>query len=405
MWAKSLTPRAWTGYLVGYQSSNIYRVWIPSIGRTISTCDVAFDEDTVFSGKQEDIMDNLMHSMLTEIAAWIQTVELPEQQLSEEAETTRFYEDDTVQEASAQEDHQLGYNQGRKINYTYPTPPSTPLSTPPPVALLTQLLYGVQLRDSHTSSSQTIPWEATFMASIQGRLVGTHHGKIVDKAQMNRRLWQGLKLHLSKLPPSPTSHTRLETHPLRSWFKEAEKKHLESHREMESWSEIPAKTARLTGQQILNCMWVYTYKLDRDHCLIKCKARLVVQGDQQRNITSQDTYAATLASRSFRTLMVITAEHNLKLKQYDVTNAFVHATMDRVIYMRMPHGFQKPGMILQVNKALYGLRISPLPWQKEFTSTLKAEGVHLYTQDPRLSKRPPRALRYDPRLHHHILLR
>jgi hypothetical protein len=353
-------------------------VWIPSIGRTISTRDVAFDEDTVFNGKQEEIMDNLMHSTLTEIAAWIRTVELPEQPPSEEAETTRFYEDDTVQEGSAQEDHQLGYDQGRKINYTYPTPPSTP----PPVALLTQLLSGVQLRDSHTSSSQTIPWEAAFMAGTQGGLVGTHHGKIIDKTQMNRRLRQGLKLHLSELPPPPTSHTKLETHPLRSWFKEAEKEHLESHREMESWSETPVKTARLTGQQILDCMWVYTYKLDKDHCLIKCKARLVVQGDQQRNITSQDTYTATLASRSFRTLMAIAAKHNLELKQYNVTNAFVHATMDRVIYTRMPHGNQKPGTILQVNKALYGLRISPLLWQKEFTSTLKTLGFQSVLHEP-----------------------
>jgi hypothetical protein len=129
-------------------------------------------------------------------------------------------------------------------------------------------------------------------------------------------------------------------------------------------------------------MWVYTYKLDKDHRLIKCKARLVVQGDQQRNITSQDTYAATLASQSFCTLMAIAAEHNLELKQYDVTNAFIHATMDRVVYMRMPHGYQKPGTILRVNKALYGLRISLLLWQKEFTSTLKTLGFRSVLHEP-----------------------
>jgi hypothetical protein len=115
------------------------------IERVISTRDVALDEDTVFNGKHEDIMDNLMHSTLNEIAAWIRTVELPEQLPSKgESETTRFYKDDTVQEALAQEDYQSGYNQGRKTNYTYPTPPSMP----PPVALLTQVLSGVQLRDS-----------------------------------------------------------------------------------------------------------------------------------------------------------------------------------------------------------------------------------------------------------------
>jgi hypothetical protein len=92
-------------------------------------------------------------------------------------------------------------------------------------------------------------------------------------------------------------------------------------------------------------MWVYTYKLDKHHRLIKCKARLVVRGDQQRNITAQDTYAATLAGRSFRMLMAIAAKFDLELKQYDVTNAFVHAAIDREIYMRMPRGYQKPGTL------------------------------------------------------------
>ena len=59
-------------------------------------------------------------------------------------------------------------------------------------------------------------------------------------------------------------------------------------------------------------------------------------------------------------LMAIAAKHDLELKQYDVTNAFVHATMDREIYMRMPRGYKKKGTILRVQKALYGLRISPL---------------------------------------------
>jgi hypothetical protein len=65
----------------------------------------------VFNGKREDVKHNLMHSTLNEIAMWIRTIELPELPPSEgESETTRFYEDDTVQEASAQEDHQLGYD-------------------------------------------------------------------------------------------------------------------------------------------------------------------------------------------------------------------------------------------------------------------------------------------------------
>lgn len=65
-------------------------------------------------------------------------------------------------------------------------------------------------------------------------------------------------------------------------------------------------------------------------------------------------------------LMAIAAHQDLELKQYDITNAFVHARMDRVVYMRMPHGYQKLGTVLQINKALYESRIT----------TFMAEGLH-----------------------------
>lgn len=375
-----LEPRAWIGYLVGYKSSNIYRIWVPSIAKVISTRDVVFDEETIFSGKTEDLMDNLMHSTLNEIAAWTRSVELPETTYGE-PEIQSFYEDETVQDfETTEENDQPGFSQGRKINYTYPSPPATP----PPVALLAQLLSGVHQEEGQTTSgsSKTIPWQAAFMAGTQAGHVGTHKGRTIDKAQMKRMLAQGVNPHESELPPPPKSRKSLEKHPLCDWFKEAEKEHLESHDKIKSWTEVPSKKIKLTGKQILDCMWVYTYKLDMNHRLVKCKARLVVRGDQQRNITSQDTYAATLASRSFRMMMAIAAHNDLELKQYDVTNAFVHATMDREVYMKMPHGYRKPETILKVNKALYGLRISPLLWQKHFTSTLKTLGFQSVPSEP-----------------------
>ncbi|KAI1676101.1 polyprotein [Pyrenophora tritici-repentis] len=74
-----LDPKAWIGYLVGYQASTIYRIWIPSLAKVISTRDVIFDENTIFDGKVEDLMDSLMHSTLLEIAAYVRTIELPHQ--------------------------------------------------------------------------------------------------------------------------------------------------------------------------------------------------------------------------------------------------------------------------------------------------------------------------------------
>lgn len=51
---RKLDPRAHIGYLVGYASTNIYRIWIPHKGVVISTRDVIFDETTFFDGKRTD---------------------------------------------------------------------------------------------------------------------------------------------------------------------------------------------------------------------------------------------------------------------------------------------------------------------------------------------------------------
>ena len=373
-----LDAKAWIGYLVGYRSSNIYRIWIPSLKKVISTRDVVFDEETIFDGKEESLKDNLMHSTTEEIATYMRTIEPPNPSNNPGFES--FLEDEPVADQSnlQTEVDPPGYHQGRKNRDQYPTPPTTP----PPAALLAGLMAGGNMDLTPHGSSKTVPWAAAFIAGTQGGNVGKYRGEIMDKAKMKRMLAKGLKLHQSQLPPLPTCRTKLKTHPMGELFKEAEQVHLQSHYQMNSWTEVPLRSIRLADQQILDCMWVYTYKLNKHHQFIKCKARLVVRGDQQRNITSQDTYAATLASRSFRMLMAIAAKYDLELKQWDVTNAFVHATMDREIYMRMPRGYQKKGTILRVQKALYGLRISPLLWQKEFTSTLEALGFTAVPHEP-----------------------
>jgi hypothetical protein len=92
-----LDPKAWIGYLVGYRSSNIYRIWILLLAKVISIRDVTFDEQIVFDSKTKDLHDNLMHITLEEIATLIRTLELLSPSSYLEAES--FYEDDSAIEA------------------------------------------------------------------------------------------------------------------------------------------------------------------------------------------------------------------------------------------------------------------------------------------------------------------
>jgi hypothetical protein len=108
-------------------------------------------------------------------------------------------------------------------------------------------------------------------------------------------------------------------------------------------------------------MWTFVYKMDKHGYLQRCKARLAVCGNQQEK-GDLLTRVTTLASTAFWTLMGITAKFDLKMVQIDAVNAFVHCDLDEVMYMRMPSGFTKPGKVLRLQKALYGLRRSPILW-------------------------------------------
>jgi hypothetical protein len=100
---------------------------------------------------------------------------------------------------------------------------------------------------------------------------------------------------------------------------------------------------------------VFKYKLDKHKNLQKCKARLVICGNQQ---AAGDLLirATTLASTTFCTLMAITARFDLETYQLNAINAFVNCDLDKVVYIRLLPGFEKPGKVLLLRKALYRLR-------------------------------------------------
>ncbi len=149
---------------------------------------------------------------------------------------------------------------------------------------------------------------------------------------------------------------------------------------MKSWVELDGP--QIHRRDILDCMWVYVYKFNKHGIFQRCKARLVVRGDQQTRSSTEATYAATLAGRSFRTIMAIAARFDLELIQFDAVNAFVNASLDETVYMRPPPGYRKDGKVLRLRKALYGLRRSPLLWQRELTTTLKLLGFQEVPHEP-----------------------
>lgn len=77
------------------------------------------------------------------------------------------------------------------------------------------------------------------------------------------------------------------------------------------------------------------------------------------------------ASYFFRIFLAIIAKFGLETSQIDAVNVFVHAHLDESGYIKPPPDRTSSGNVIKLNKALYGLRRSPVLWQKAWTAVLK----------------------------------
>ncbi|KAI9038882.1 uncharacterized protein KD926_010215 [Aspergillus affinis] len=59
-------------------------------------------------------------------------------------------------------------------------------------------------------------------------------------------------------------------------------------------------------------------------------------------MTRDDKSAATLAAKTFRTLMALTGVYDLEIREFDALNAFVNSEIDEIVYTECPDGFKVP---------------------------------------------------------------
>ena len=319
-------PKAWIGYLIGYDSTNVYRIWNPVINKVVRTRDVTFNEYETFSGDLQTLKDDMLKIQLDELSKLLQECTIPResneetqvQPAQEEYDEIRSLPEDLAEDEIQVHKTSRETPSGEIEFQAYPTPSPTP-----PAAMLAATIRGIKDISIETSEeeiskkvskvSRTESWKAVFLAGSRSGTVGKVNEKVITKAQLERLLRKPQAIHRRDLPPPPAKHSDLKEHPMGHLFEQAEAVHLESHEQMKSWLEIGSRDPRVKGHKVLDCKWVYVYKFDKHGRFQKAKARLVVRGDQQAKSPTENTYAATLAGRSFRTIIAIAARFDLEL--------------------------------------------------------------------------------------------
>ena len=137
---------------------------------------------------------------------------------------------------------------------------------------------------------------------------------------------------------------------------------------------------------VLRCLWVYALKLNPDNTIERFKARLVIDGSQQREgVDYEDTFASTAGRCTVRVFMVMALCKGWLVHQLDVSQAFLYGPIDKDVYMYQPLGFTDgTRRVCKLKRSLYGLKQAPRIWSEHLRGTMLDLGFHVSPMDPSL---------------------
>ncbi|GFU41007.1 retrovirus-related Pol polyprotein from transposon RE1 [Trichonephila clavipes] len=117
--------------------------------------------------------------------------------------------------------------------------------------------------------------------------------------------------------------------------------------------------------KILENRWVYTIKYDENNKIVRYKARLVARGNTQLRGESFDEVFSPVINFTIVRLFSL-SEYvcgNGRIFKVDITNAYLYANLDTVIYMKQPTGYEiDNNKVCKLRKAICGLHHSGRQW-------------------------------------------
>jgi hypothetical protein len=311
-----LDNKANKGILVGFESSNNFLVYIPSLNKVISTKDILIKEDLDYNDEyinKEDyslILDDI-NNLEYNISSNIETNSTKNPNLEDNSELEGNNSDLDLDELNSEY-----YN-----NNTSKNMPNQGLS----IYKLASYAYYTTLEEVEDIKDN--------------KIILPNNPDIIE----------------------PNNYKEANNSKYKEFWQKAERKELDSLISNNTWELVP----KPKDAKVLNTRWVYKLKPNKNNTT-EFKARFVAKGfEQLYGLDYIDTFAAVIKQLAWRLLFALAVLNSWLIYKIDMISAFTQGNIDANIYIKQPLGYidpNKPDFILKLNKALYGLKQSARIW-------------------------------------------
>ncbi|CAI7864004.1 unnamed protein product [Closterium sp. NIES-54] len=172
--------------------------------------------------------------------------------------------------------------------------------------------------------------------------------------------------------PEPKTLAEALSGPDAEKWKQSVKEEYDSLLENETWElcELPPRKKAISSKLI------FRHKYGPDGELTHYKSRLVAKGFQQtKGKDFDEIFAPVGKGTTLRVMLGMAANRAWRIKQMDITTAFLNGIILEELYMLQPKGLDDgSGRVCRLKKAIYGLKQAPRAWYHKLEETLLAGG-------------------------------
>ncbi|CAI7875206.1 unnamed protein product [Closterium sp. NIES-53] len=172
--------------------------------------------------------------------------------------------------------------------------------------------------------------------------------------------------------PEPKTLAEALSGPDAEKWKQSVKEEYDSLLENETWElcELPP------GKKAISSKLIFRHKYGPDGELTRYKSRLVAKGFQQtKGKDFDEIFAPVGKGTTLRVMLGTAAKRGWRIKQMDITTAFLNGIILEELYMLQPEGLDDgSGRVCRLKKAIYGLKQAPRAWYHKLEETLLAGG-------------------------------